>query len=876
MADPIRVGGLISGIDVNGIIKELVDARSGVLERLEDERKRLEIERDVYREIYDMVSHLKNDILNLKLQSTYMKKQVESSNPSILTASAGLDASFGRHRIKVLNLATPAKAVSIYPRALLTKSGAGISGISGRPNETLEGEDIVNVFYDSDTGKYFAVDQFYVKGKTSIDAYRGNSSPESATVEGTISSDISSGSSISFTYGGESLVAYTGIDYQADTTSLYDVAKDLQSAINQAINGEKGTVDETYVLVRVERNVDTGNDLLVIYDVKGEGISFSSGSTETALGLDSISHTTVGYVENRVFADDLDSLKNLMNQYLIDGLSFEADSINEGNFEILRDASLKVEKPKPTKVIGGGGVSSGSGIDLDTVGLQNAGFSATVDENINGTFTINGVRITIEDYTKLSVRDVLAMINSSGAGVVAYYDEDNDRFILESSENGADIRLGSPDDTSNFLSVAKLTAVEGAVKEQGSTGGKINPTAPLSEAGLTVVPTSGIFTINGVSIYVDVTKDSLNDLIYKVNTSAAGVKMVYDSALDKIILLSNPDSEGTNSQWIQLGSSHDTSNILYAFNLVKNSTTQQYAGSKGTDAVLEVDGVTYTRPTNTISDIIGGVTLELNGVSDSYVTLNIKPDSEEILDKFSSFIADYNKLVKKLNPPELSDYEKRFLEPLSEEDKASMTDKEIEEYEKKHKKYLSYEIIRNSPELQDFLARLRNAIFSRVDNLSPYDDLTDIGITTDYFGTFESEIAGYLVTDSTDKDEIKNLLESNDKFMQAINYFPDKVYKLMAINEANVKGVARRLSDILDSYFGITGVVYSYIRPGGYLDDKLKDLSKEISRENEYLAEYEEQLWQKFTIMEETIARLQAQSQYLSMQLSSLMGGNRR
>ena len=874
MSEPIRVGGLISGIDVNGIIRELVDARSGVLEKLKEQKEYLEIEKSVYRDISEMVSKFKNDILNLKLQSTYMKKEVFSSDPSVLTATADLDAAFGRHKIKVSSLAESARAISLYTRAKLVKAGAGVTGGSGRPVETVEGKDVVEIYQDADTDKYFAVDRLYLKGKSAIGALSG-SVLESTSAEGTISSDVAAGSAVQFTYGGESLIAHTGIDYQADTTSLYDVAKDLQNALNTAINEARGTVDETYVLVRVKPQVDAGNDVLVVYDVKGEGISFGSGSTELALGLDSTTAVTTDHVENTVYADDLDTLKTEMDSYLIDGLSFEADTLTTGTFELIRDASLRVEEPKPTRILGAEGVSSGSGIDLDAVGLQNAGFAADVTDDINGTFTINGVKITIDDYTSLSVRDVLAMINSSGAGVTAYYDAENDRFILESNEDGADIRLGSPDDTSNFLSVAKLTATEGAVKEEGSTGGSIDPTVPLAEAGLSVVPTSGVFTINGVSIYVDVNKDSLNDLIYKVNSSAAGVKMVYDKVLDKVILLSNPEPNGTNTKFIELGSSSDTSNILYAFNLAKLPASSQYAGAVGKDAVIEVDGVTYTRPTNTIDDIIGGVTLELNGVSSSYVTLDIKPDSHEILDRFAEFIADYNSLIKKLNPPELSDYEKKFLEPLSDDDKASMTPAEIEEYEKKHKEYLSYEIIRNSRELQDFLSKLRDTVFSKVEGLSPYDDITDIGITTDYFGTFESEVTGYLVTDSTDKDEIKSLLQSNDKFMEAINRYPDKVFELMAIDKDGRKGIARKLEDVVNNYFGITGMIYSFIRPGGYLDERLRSVSKDILRETVYLSEYEEQLWQKFTMMEETIARLKAQSQYLTMQLSSMTGGSK-
>ena len=865
--EALRVGGLASGIDVNGIIQELVKARSGVLDQLKEKEDRLKIEKDVYKEISNMVNDLKDSLLKLRLQSTYLSKKVYSSNEGVITATASIDAAFGTHRVKVLQMATPAMASSMYARARLIDAGAtGISSISGRPEETLEGTDSIEIYRDADTGKYFAVDRFSLKGKGSVDVYRG-SVVEDSSNEGTIKSDVSKGSAISFTYGGKSITAYTGMDYTAGATSLYDVAEDLQDALNDAINQAMGTKDKTYVAVRVDTNVGAGNDALVVYDVEGLGLSFEDGDAVSALGLDAATHSTASYIESRVYADTLDDLSGRLGR-LIRGVNFTVgdDGLAEGTVTIIRDATLNIKMPSPTYVYGGAGVSTGSGINLDAT-LDNAGFAKAPTESTNGYFTINGVKIEIDDYTKLTVRDLLAKINSSGAGVVAEYDAENDRFVLRSVENGADIRLGSFGDTSDFLSIAKLTVVEGAEKVEGSDGGKIDPTAPLSQTGMTVTPTSGTFTINGVSIYVDVTKDSLNDLIEKVNNSGAGVKMVYDSAMDKVIILSDPKNGGTNDAFIKLGSDSDTSNILYAFNLVPSTGSAFEVGKRGKDAVIEVDGITYTRPTNTIDDVIGGVTLNLNGVSDNYVTLSIKPDEDTIVDRFADFIAKYNALVKKLNPPELTDLEKQYLEPLSEEDKQSMTEDEIKEYEKKHKEYLSYQIISRSPELRSFLSQLRSTLFSMVEGLSPYNDLTDIGITTDFFGTYESQLKGYLLTESTDKDEIKDLLRQNDRFMDAVRNHTYDLYKLMAIDSDGKKGIARRLSDVVDSYFGVNGAVFTYIKPGGYLDRELRDLYKEMSSQQRMIASYEEELWQKFSMMDQMVARMQANYQYMLAQL---------
>ncbi|BAT71391.1 flagellar hook-associated protein 2 [Thermosulfidibacter takaii ABI70S6] len=869
----LRVAGLISGIDVNGIIQELVRARSGVLEQLEAKEDKLKIEKDTYKEIADMVDDLKNSLLKLRLQSTYMNKMVTSSNEAVLTATADVNSSFGKHRIKVLQLANPAMAFSTFARARLVNAGTtGVDSVSGRPEETVEGTDRIRIYQDADTGKYFATDNFYVKGKNQLASYIGDVA-EDTTNEGKIASDMAQGSAINFTYGGQSIVAYTGMDYQAGTTDLHDVAKDLQDAINEAINQAMGTREKTYILVRVDSEVGTGNDRLVVYDLEGKGIQFDATSTNNVLGL---SNTVLDYrdsVQTTLYADTLDALKSLMDSYLISGVTFNASSLNTGDIEILRDATLNIQNPTPTYLYGGSGVSSGSGINLDAY-LPDAGFSESVDDSLNGTFTINGVKITIDDYTKLTVRDVLAKINGSGAGVIAEYDAENDRFVLRSVEDGGQIEIGSPDDTSSLFKVFKLTADQGAIKVQGSSGGKIDPTAPLAESGLSVTPTSGVFTINGVSIYVDVTKDSLNDVMEKVNKSGAGIRMSYDSAQDKVVVISEPDEDGTNGKFIQFGSDNDTSNLLYALNLVKSQNDPIELGSKEQDAVIEVDGLTYVRPTNTIDDVIGGVTLNLNGTSDSYVTLSINPDEDYIIDKFADFIAKYNALVKKLNPPELSDQEKAFLKPLTDEDKQSMTEEEIKEYEEKHKEYLSYEIIRTSPELRSFLSQLRYTVFSTVKGLSPYDDLTDIGITTDFFGTYDSELSGYLLTDSTDKDEIKDLLKQNDKFMDAVRNYTEDLYKLMAINEGDKKGIARKLSEVVDMYFGVSGAVFSYIKPGGYLDRELKEIYSEMSQQQEMISEYEDELWQKFSMMDETISRLQAGYQYMITQLGMSGGTN--
>ncbi len=890
MSDTFRVGGLISGIDVNGIIQEMLKARQAPLDNLKDEKEHVTLQKSTLQDVNKLILDFRSSMFNLRLQSIMKSKTASSSNTNVLTATADVDAVIGHHSITVEQLATPARATSLYTRARMVDAGTtNIYTVGGRPTDNIEADHTLTISVDGTT--YWAVDKADVKNVSTLHLLQGSSSQaggggssvESSTTEGTIGTTISSGSALTVNYGDDTVTVYTSKDYTADTTSMGEVAADLEDQINSALNSLKGTTGVTYVAVRVDPQAGTGNDSLRIYDAKGSvsSITVDSGSAANALGLSNGTETSSNYIESKVYSTSGfgDLLTAMNSTYGLErGVTFSSSSLAEGELQWVSDASLNVGKATYSKVTGGAGVSSGSGLDVSATGLDNAHFATTPSSSTNGTFTINGTRITIDDYTKLSVNDVLGIINGSGAGVTATYDSTNDRFVLTANEPGATtISLGDSSDTSNFLSIAKLTVAKGATKTTGKDEGSIEPTTPLAQTGMTVTPSSGTFTINGVSIYVDTTKDSMNDLIKKINDSGAGVIASYDSVADKVTITADPSSSKvtSNADKISFGSSSDTSNILYALNIVESTGTESEEGSAGKDARFTVDGASYVRTSNTIDDVIGGVSFTLQGVSSSNVTLAISADTDTSLDAIATFVAEYNKVIEKLNPPELSDFDKQYLEPLKDEDKQGMTDKEIEDYEEKYKLYNGYEIIRNTPELDSFLNYLRNQTFQPVEGTSRYSTLADIGLTTDYFGTFDSEREGYLITKSTDKDEIKEILSGNSTLMNALSQHPDDVYELFAHNgdTDTEKGVARRLADLANDYFGVGGSIYAKIKTRGYYDQQLSQINKEILQETQNLSDYEDYLWDKFSAMEQAVAKMKSQSDYLTTQLAAWSKG---
>src|SRR5262249_16952446 len=128
---------------------------------------------------------------------------------------------------------------------------------------------------------------------------------------------------------------------------------------------------------------------------------------------------------------------------------------------------------------------------------------------------------------------------ATGGTVTATYNSATDKIELSSQQP---IVLGSSNDTSNFLQAAKLhNNGTGAISSASAVGGVqlygpaagANLAAPLSDGG----NGAGEFKINGVSISFNAATDSLQNILDRINDSAAGVTATYDTSSDRFVLL---------------------------------------------------------------------------------------------------------------------------------------------------------------------------------------------------------------------------------------------------------------------------------------------------------------------------------------------------
>jgi len=139
--------------------------------------------------------------------------------------------------------------------------------------------------------------------------------------------------------------------------------------------------------------------------------------------------------------------------------------------------------------------------------LYKINFDTGLSESDSGSFKINGATITW-DADADSLNDIISRINSSEAGVTAFYDDTLDKIVFTASETGSE-EIQWEDVSGSFLSdTLKLSGVTQTLGQDAKF--TINSTSASDE----ITKTSNTFTINGISFTlkaVTVANDSYTD-----------------------------------------------------------------------------------------------------------------------------------------------------------------------------------------------------------------------------------------------------------------------------------------------------------------------------------------------------------------------------
>ena len=206
-------------------------------------------------------------------------------------------------------------------------------------------------------------------------------------------------------------------------------------------------------------------------------------------------------------------------------------------------------------------------------------------------------------------------------------------------------KQGSSSNT-NVLSLTSASSSAAAGSHTIVVGQLAQTSTDVSTAVLNASDTlSGAVTIQGHTFNVD-SATSLASLSAAINSAAIGVtaSVITDSSGSRLSIVS-----GTSGAAGQL--------TTITGNLTDSSTGSAISfsdGQAGQDAQLTVDGVSVTSSSNTVTNVIPGVTFQLLATSSTPVQVQITDATTDIATAISSFVSAYNKVIGDVNTEEQS------------------------------------------------------------------------------------------------------------------------------------------------------------------------------------------------------------------------------
>lgn len=311
------------------------------------------------------------------------------------------------------------------------------------------------------------------------------------------------------------------------------------------------------------------------------------------------------------------------------------------------------------------------------------------------------------------------------------------------------------------------------------------------------------------------------------------------------------------------------SDIVSRYDSGMLSNSSDSARITGKDAIIKLNGATFISNTNSFS--INGLNINATSTTvttetdengnvvekDNAVTINTAVDTEGIYNKIKSMLSAYNEMISYIDGLYYADSADGY-EPLTDDEKEAMTDKQIEDWEEKIKESL----LRRDTTLGSLSSSLRTEFlsFSLTVNGKSYS-MSTLGIGTGSYFTTDKENRSVLHIDGDSDDSITS--GNADKLMAAISEDPDAVieyFQKLSQNIYNTLG-KKMSSSSLSSAF----TIYN----DKQMSSQYSEYQNKIDDWEERLEKYEESYYKKFSAMETALSKLQSQQ----TSLTSMLGG---
>lgn len=425
------------------------------------------------------------------------------------------------------------------------------------------------------------------------------------------------------------------------------------------------------------------------------------------------------------------------------------------------------------------------------------------------------VRFQAQDAVFTSVIGALGSLKSSAQNLSATTDfikrnatSSNEAVLTVSASSTAD--LGS-----------SVIAVDSLAKAQSIQSYSFTATTDAVGTGTLVLSIGG----NSTNVTINGTNNTLAGLRDAINNSGAAVTAsivnVSGGATPDYRLVVQSENTGTANAVTISGSLTGGADPFPGGGQIVQT---------GSDALFSVNGLQVSRSSNTISDVISGVTFTLldegdkNGTvdaTDPTAKITVAANNSAITSAVQELIENFNAVNKIVN-------DQFTLDPNTNRQGSTAGD----------------------ASLRGMLSQLRNELSRSGGTSASYKYLSDVGIKFQKDGSL-----------TLDDGKLADALE--DDATAVANLFL-----------ASQEGIGKRIPDTVDDFISAVDGALVFRQKG--IGKSVKQIDEKIAREERRIATMEERLVKQFSALEQLVSQLKSQGEFLAQQMSALQNSQRR
>lgn len=878
----IRLSGMASGLDTDSIVQALVSSYSYKKSKYEKAQTKLGWTQEAWKSLNTKVYSLYSSVSNLRFSTAYSLKKTSVSDSTKASVKAGSSAPNGTQTLKITNTA---KAGYLTGEEINASSSSttlaqlGYTGGDAKINvNTKDGtksitlsatstmsdvekqlkEAGLNASYDStykrfyisskDTGveNDFTLTGANASGATALyklgiavgtstsnpysqydSLYGGGDAGTQAKIEEAVKAYRDASSNIK-KYTEQSNNLLNAITY----STAYSDVQDFYSSLS-GTKTESGADIDTAKLETLAK-LGSGRDSAII--TKNSDGTYTTYSKTTAKDADG----------NTVYKSEDGKYISAEERYTNGGKTYKKNS--DGAYVNVSDENdtYSGDTADLTKMVTYKKVSESksyvSGSDADT---------KTYTKNSDDTYTCDGKTYTKRDDGKYYAEGEAA-------------DSKNGVTITEKVEYTSSTEIRSAEAAADAYKDITKNIDKKALSTYSSNLSTVTAFESTKDTSLT---SSDEYTIAGLTsaihdAYNNVGKDAVSNLIAGNGTDsdayAAKVAALTTSISSEQTNLDNNKLvkelaaiKDTTSSEYQTALKNMVETVNSAHDLSSNAQYNTKAKKvEGEDAEIWLNGVQYTGSSSTFT--INNLTIDaLATTGNDEISITTSTDTQGIYDKVKDFLTEYNNIINEMTKFYNADSSKGY-DPLTDDEKDSMSDKEIEKWETKIKDSL----LRNDTTLSGVMSAMTTAMSQAVEINGKKYSLSSFGIhTLGYLNAAKNEQNAYHI--DGDEDDT-NTSGNADKLMKAISEDPDTIMQFMQNVTTNLYNAIgdKMKSTTLSSAFTI------------YNDKQMAtqytDYTKLIKEWETKISDKEDYYYKKFSSMESALTKLNSTQSSLS------------